>query len=400
MNYSKMKKAVAVIGAAAVLACSNGAFTVMAEESGVKAETAEKMAGAIEIAWDTTTGTGTFINPNSFQCGWCATLYKDGKAYGNYGYYNSKNDYYSWGVNAGETGQIDLFNMIKENGSYQFTVTLINKQGEAVTSGKSDVWNYAKQPGLLVPTVQKAADGVVYCELPDEMPLLHFSYQVAKGSNKETVKEWGGSHDVAQNSNSETMDCIHTPYGNVSVDSKYDYYVRVRAMSSDLGKYSESAYSDWVKILDAKNSSNNNNNNNASQKDITPEDMARYSVAGNESVKYTSNSAYSVEIKNSIQGPKCFDAFNAVLGDYTIGRTYNILPSGKYTYHMDSKAVITLTIPKTLQAADRDYKMICVTENGQPVELADIDSDTNTITFETDTYYAFALIYKDKALNQ
>ena len=38
--------------------------------------------------------------------------------------------------------------------------------------------------------------------------------------------------------------------------------------------------------------------------------------------------------------------------------------------------------------------MICVTENGLPIILNDIDKDANTITFETENYYAFALIYK------
>ena len=61
---------------------------------------------------------------------------------------------------------------------------------------------------------------------------------------------------------------------------------------------------------------------------------------------------------------------------------------------MDSKAKIVLNIPTSLQAINREYKMICVTENGLPIILNDIDTNPNTITFETDTYYAFALIYK------
>ena len=41
--------------------------------------------------------------------------------------------------------------------------------------------------------------------------------------------------------------------------------------------------------------------------------------------------------------------------------------------------------------------MICVTEKGRPIILNDLDTNLQTITFETDTYYAFALIYKDAA---
>ena len=96
-----------------------------------------------------------------------------------------------------------------------------------------------------------------------------------------------------------------------------------------------------------------------------------------------------------MHGKLCFDSFEAALGDYTIGRTYNILPTDKAIYKMDSKAKITLDIPKTLQKNGREYKMICVTQNGQPIVLNDLDKKLDTITFETDSYYAFALVYKD-----
>lgn len=39
--------------------------------------------------------------------------------------------------------------------------------------------------------------------------------------------------------------------------------------------------------------------------------------------------------------------------------------------------------------------MICVTQKGLPVVLNDLDKKMDTITFETNTFYAFALIYKD-----
>ena len=41
--------------------------------------------------------------------------------------------------------------------------------------------------------------------------------------------------------------------------------------------------------------------------------------------------------------------------------------------------------------------MISVTEGGSPLVLEDLDSDSKTITFETNTYYAFALVYSDTA---
>ena len=132
-------------------------------------------------------------------------------------------------------------------------------------------------------------------------------------------------------------------------------------------------------------------------KPTTPDEIKRYSFVGKEKVNFVAdvNNAYPVTVVNAMQGKLCFDVFEAVLGDYSIGRTYNIFPNKKTTYKMDSAAKITLSIPKELQGETRDYKMICVTENGQPIILDDMDLNPSTITFETDSYYAFALVYKD-----
>ena len=136
-------------------------------------------------------------------------------------------------------------------------------------------------------------------------------------------------------------------------------------------------------------------------KPVTPDEIKRYSVVGREKPEFKVNAAdsYSVSVMNAMQGKLCFDSFEAVMGDYIIGRTYNIFPAGKIAYKMDKKAKITLNVPKDLQKDNRTFKMICVTQNGQPIVLNDLDTDPKTITFETDTYYAFALIYKDAAVS-
>lgn len=130
----------------------------------------------------------------------------------------------------------------------------------------------------------------------------------------------------------------------------------------------------------------------------TPEEVRLYEACGAEEPVFTesADNAYSVTVANSIQGFLCWNAFDSVRGDYTIGRTYNIYPTdlGK-VYQMDSKARITLTIPETLRAENRSFQMLVVTEDGKPAVLKDLDSASDTITFETDAYYAFALVYKD-----
>lgn len=129
---------------------------------------------------------------------------------------------------------------------------------------------------------------------------------------------------------------------------------------------------------------------------ITPEEKKRFALMGKEPVEYVAadNNSYPLFITNSVQGPKCFVSFEAVLGDYTIGRTYNIFPDNKAVYTMGNTAKITLSIPSALRKDGREYRMICVTENGTPYVLNDLDKNPDTITFETDKYYAFALIYK------
>ena len=67
----------------------------------------------------------------------------------------------------------------------------------------------------------------------------------------------------------------------------------------------------------------------------------------------------------------------------------------KRLYKMDKAVTITLSIPRELQAAGREFEMICVTEKGVPVILKDQDKDSATITITTDKFYAFALAYKD-----
>lgn len=84
----------------------------------------------------------------------------------------------------------------------------------------------------------------------------------------------------------------------------------------------------------------------------------------------------------------------AFCGDYMIGRTYNIYAFSNAACTADQKVRITIEIPSAIYKKGRDYKMICVTKGGLPVLFDDLDSDLNTITIETDTFNAFALIYK------
>ncbi len=201
-------------------------------------------------------------------------------------------------------------------------------------------------------------------------------------------------------------------------DNTIDEYIEPHVNGDGTISFTVTHFSNFVFGEDKRSSGSNSSNSGSSSssgdddsesvsvvdnswKPTTPDEIKRYSFYSREKVNYTMDvtNAYPVTITNAMQGKLCFDSFEAVLGDYTIGRTYNIFPStnGKAVYKMPTAAKITLTIPNGLQKANREYKMICVTEKGLPIVLDDIDTNPNTITFSTDSYYAFALIYKDAA---
>jgi len=131
-------------------------------------------------------------------------------------------------------------------------------------------------------------------------------------------------------------------------------------------------------------------------KPATFDEKRRYACMGKEAVHYfqSNDAAYQVEIYNAMQGPMCFKSFEAVLGDYTIGRTYNIYPLSGNAYSTDGEIQITLKIPPSIYKKGREYKMICVTKDGEPIVYNDLDNSPETITIKTDKFYAYALIYK------
>lgn len=154
---------------------------------------------------------------------------------------------------------------------------------------------------------------------------------------------------------------------------------------------------------ESNNTEDNNSSDNTSSTPsfwapTTEEEQLRYSCFGKENVQYTTlnNQPFNVDIQNAMQGEKCFEVFKSVADDYTIARTYNIFPlTGMQKYSTDEKVTLSLTIPETLRQENREFKLICVSQNGAPYIFEDQDEDSNTITISTDKFYAYALVYKD-----
>ena len=156
----------------------------------------------------------------------------------------------------------------------------------------------------------------------------------------------------------------------------------------------------------SNNSSNNTSSSSSSSSESstnkwapkTPDEIKRYSVVGTEQITpfVDKSSGFSLTIKNTMQGPNCYAVFESMLNGFTIGRTYDIYPNGQKVQTTDKEIAFSFEIPKVLLKEGRTYQMICVSQNGQPVILKDLDTKPNTITIKTNKFYAFALVYKDQ----
>lgn len=130
----------------------------------------------------------------------------------------------------------------------------------------------------------------------------------------------------------------------------------------------------------------------------TAEEKKYYSYVGTEKLAVTTTGTTGVKAANSVQGPLCQKAFESVLGDYSIARTYNLFPGTSNlkqpVYELEKEIEITMEIPKALQREGRSFELICVSK-GVPYVLKDLDKDASTITISTKYFYAYALCYKD-----
>ena len=91
-------------------------------------------------------------------------------------------------------------------------------------------------------------------------------------------------------------------------------------------------------------------------------------------------------------------------GHMTLGNIYDItlnkvIGSDKtmVTDLNGNKAKVTVNIPEKLRKSGREFSMIRV-HDGVAEILKDIDSDANTITFETDKFSTYAIAYTDKVV--
>lgn len=109
------------------------------------------------------------------------------------------------------------------------------------------------------------------------------------------------------------------------------------------------------------------------------------------------NGGYTITVKHHSQGPLADATFKAAQGnDWLVTDYFNITVNNSLsTYSTANNVRIKLTIPDDLIKNGRNWRMICVSENGSVYTFADEDSDDSTITFTTNRFYAYAMAYND-----
>lgn len=134
----------------------------------------------------------------------------------------------------------------------------------------------------------------------------------------------------------------------------------------------------------------------------TTEDIFSFSrrSAENVSFKNLRTASGDLTIVNDTQGKLFMDSVNAILGDYTIGYTYNAYINSNIQRDFGGNYTIVMDIPESLRADNRVFKIIAVDQNGIPIAYTDEDSSTDTITFTTPGMYAFAICYTDSIVEK
>lgn len=423
---NRWKRLAAILGVAMLVVCQNGVMEVRAEEEAPVAQEASNAAetpvekarsaelkGATDLKWETEKkGLASFVVPNEKgTASYKVTLWRDGSRL-----YTEENGYGD--KELGDKVELFFFHSMQESGNYKFDVTTLDTNGTPKAQVFSDELTYevATEQLPAPQNVSWSEDGIFSCERPNNDNFMQYVFGVYDSNGRPVVVSFGSPYvksvlgDDAVTDNEEGITFNLNEYlKKKDVTPSAGYFVKVQATSEDASICRDSEFvatmfaggNVEVAASDSSSPSTGSSTEEVVEieewKPVTPDEIKRYAAYSKEKVDFTAaeGNTYAVTIQNAMQGKLCYASFEAALGDYSVGRTYNIFPSDKKVYKMDSKARVTLSIPKALQADGREFKMICVTENGLPIVLKDLDANAETITFETDTYYAFALIYKD-----
>jgi len=306
-------------------------------------------------------------------------------------------------------GKFDGTEYMNESGTY--TVGVLH---EAVVSGNdyrydyeiaTDQYTYTKpSEELNASTVWWDADGTINWSVVKDS----YAYQYSFVLYRDGVRVVGGYADNDYVVDGKEVDYFYDYYFIPYLTIPGKYTVELRVLSSDIEKKANSdlAYSGEytvydngdVEYVDNAPTDKGDGASSNSWSPSTEEDKARYSYKGSQPISFTASNAGDykvVQVMGDVQGQKFFDSVETVLGSYKIGCTLSVVLDYQKLYDIENPITITIKVPDQVKAEGRTYIMIGVDKDGVPYVQKDLDTNPDTITFEVDKGYAYALCYLD-----
>ncbi len=391
-----------VIGLICLLVLMN-ARPCIASAAGEK----ESLSGKLSIKYDSSTGTfsATYDGDQTLSSGATYTWYKDGSVIttslsfspnASGSYYCILKDTNTYDGSITSTSKI-LYratgnNMTFDNsfGLYEVgntvTVTATLNGNQAVTNWKTNA------PGVAIP-----ADGTT---VSFKMPAQNVTVTATIGSSY-SISVYGGTADKYDAYSGEVVTIRAS-----SIDGK-----RFVSWSVTGGKVANTNSSTTTLTMGNSNVSvtaNFEDASNTSSASSNPEASTVYSnnsyqqnngkaTASNAVYSILDNGGHSIQVYHHAQGPLCDAAFKYAQGnDWLVIDYFNItVDNSLQIYETASPVRIQLTIPDDLIMSNRNWRMVCISQGGQPYSFEDEDSNDSTITFTTTRFYAYAMCYND-----
>lgn len=122
--------------------------------------------------------------------------------------------------------------------------------------------------------------------------------------------------------------------------------------------------------------------------------------------KWEDGGLINYKIVNEMQGTSYITKIKSMIMEegsgvtgWQIANTYNFyvddFTKTKPIYSTEKKAMISLMIPEGMRKPNRNFVLVCIGKDGESYIYKDLDKDNNTITIETNQFYAYTLLYKD-----
>ena len=299
---------------------------------------------------------------------------------------------------------------INESGMYTILVdhyaSVSGSDGELKDYKRATVQYPYKKPGvsLSTSTVWWDADGTINWSVVKDS----YAYQYSFVLYRDGVRVVGGYADNDYVVNGKEVDYFYDYYFIPYLTLPGIYTVELRVLSSDIdtkansdlvysGEYTVYDNGD-VEYVDNAPADKGDGTSSNSWSPSTEEDKARFSYKGSLPISFTASNAGDykvVQVMGDVQGQKFFDSIETVLGSYKVGCTLSVVLDYQKLYNIENQITITMKIPEQVKAEGRTYVMIGVDKDGVPYVQKDLDTNPDTITFEVDKGYAYALCYLD-----